>query len=330
MKAAILENFGDGQQFSITDVEEPGTPPGHVLIRVKAVSVNPADVKIRAHGGALAPSLPAILGMDVAGEVVEVGDGVEGFPPGSRVYGCVGGVGNLQGTLAEFVSADARLLAKMPSNLSFRQAAALPLVSITAWEGLVDRVRLEAGTRVLVYGGTGGVGHVAIQLAKSIGAQVTAVVSSTEKATIASSLGADDVAIRTSADFEDHLDTLTEGRGFDVVFDTVGGDNLNHAIKQVGLNGQVVTLVTRQSYDLSAAMTKALSIHIVFMLVPLIHNLQRERHGAILEKIAELVAQGSVMPLLDRHFFNMESTTRAFDRVADGEAIGKVVVEVGA
>src|SRR5690606_34134717 len=163
--------------------------PGQVLIRVRAVSVNPADTKIRAHGGALGPKLPAILGMDVAGDVVAVGSDVKGFAAGDRVYGCVGGLGELQGTLAEFVAADARLLAHLPRNLSFREAAALPLVSITAWEGWIDKAGLKPQEHVLVFGATGGVGHVAVQMAKAHGARVTAIVSSERKAELARSLG---------------------------------------------------------------------------------------------------------------------------------------------
>lgn len=145
----------------------PQTRPGHVLIRVRASSVNPVDYKIRS-GMPIAPDFPAVLHGDVAGEVVEVGEGVSDFAVGDAVYGCAGGVSGTQGALAEYMLADARLLAPKPSNLSMEQAAALPLVGITAWEGL-ERTRVIAGANVLVHGGTGGVGHMALQLARTLG-----------------------------------------------------------------------------------------------------------------------------------------------------------------
>jgi NADPH:quinone reductase-like Zn-dependent oxidoreductase len=143
---------------------EPGL--GEVLVRVHASAVNPLDLKIHAGSAAHARQpLPAVLGIDVAGVVEAVGSGVERFRPGDEVYGMAGGVGGRQGTLAEYVVVEADLLARRPSNLSMREAAALPLIVITAWEGLVDRARVAPGQRVLVHGGGGGVGHVAIQVA---------------------------------------------------------------------------------------------------------------------------------------------------------------------
>lgn len=147
MKAVLLSEYGAASRFHVGDIAMPVAGTGEVLVRVHAVSVNPADTKLRAHGGAIAPALPAVLGMDLAGEVVAVGTGVEQLAVGDRVFGCAGGVGNLQGTLAEFVAADARLLARMPDRLSYREAAALPLVSITAWEGLVEAASMSCSTR---------------------------------------------------------------------------------------------------------------------------------------------------------------------------------------
>lgn len=330
MKAAVLAGFGETQRFSIAEIAEPDVPSGYVLIRVRTASVNPADAKIRAKGGALAPPLPAILGMDMAGEIVGVGENVTDFSINDRVYGCIGGLGNLQGTLAEFVAADARLLARMPQSLSFREAAALPLVSITAWEGLIDKAGLESGQHVLVFGATGGVGHVAVQLARSKGATVTAVVSNEQKAALTRSLGADHVVIRTASSFESELEAITNGRGFEIVFDTVGGDNLNEAMRHAGLYGQVITLVSRQSYDLGIAMSKALSLHVVFMLVPLIHDVRRDTHGSILRELATLVDTGRIRPLLDPNRYSLDTVTEAFDHVAAGRAIGKVVIDVKA
>jgi NADPH:quinone reductase-like Zn-dependent oxidoreductase len=174
MRAAILEKHG--APFTVIDMPQPVAGPGQVLVRIKASGVNPLDLKIRAgQAGHARHALPAILGMDLAGVVERVGDGVDAFRPGDEVYGLTGGVGGIQGSLAEFAAVDAGLLALKPANLTMREAAALPLIFITAWEGLVDRAALRAGQTVLVQGGAGGVGHIAVQIASALGATVCAV-----------------------------------------------------------------------------------------------------------------------------------------------------------
>src|ERR1700758_3092067 len=166
MEAYIVEE--PGGKFRKTDLPRPALRPNHVLVRIKASGVNPLDAKIRAGKAAHAKqSLPAVLGLDMAGIIEEVGPGVTTFKPGDEVFGMVGGVGGLQGTLAEFVAADADLLAHKPRNLSMREAASLPLAVITAWEGLVDRAKVGVGHKVLVHAGAGGVGYVAIQIAQA-------------------------------------------------------------------------------------------------------------------------------------------------------------------
>ena len=163
MKAMTLNAYGPDASFDETDLPPPMAGPGQVLVRVKATSVNTIDTMIKNMGRdlPLSPELPAILGMDFAGIVEEIGDGVTGYQVGDEVYGCAGGLADLQGALAEFIPADARLIAHKPKSLSMREAAALPLVGITAWEGL-DRAGVTAGQQVLVQGGAGGVGHIAV------------------------------------------------------------------------------------------------------------------------------------------------------------------------
>ncbi|MEO0580173.1 MAG: alcohol dehydrogenase catalytic domain-containing protein, partial [Pseudomonadota bacterium] len=172
MKAMILNEYGDNAVFQPVDVPQPDVRAGHVLVRVAATSVNTVDTMIRQLGQEnlpLSPDLPAVLGMDFAGTVEAVGEGVSAFEPGDEVYGCAGGLGDLPGALADYMLADARLVARKPKTLSMREAAALPLVGITAFEGL-QRANVRAGQKVLVHGGAGGVGHVALQLAKHAGA----------------------------------------------------------------------------------------------------------------------------------------------------------------
>jgi NADPH:quinone reductase len=187
MRAYVVE-VPDGE-FQTVELTCPILGANQVLVRIAASGVNPLDTKIRAGKAAHAKQpLPAVLGVDMAGVVEEVGPGVTTFKPGDEVYGMVGGVGGLQGTLAEFIAADADLVARKPANLTMREAAALPLSIITAWEGLVDRANVTAGQNVLIHAGAGGVGHVAVQIARALGAEVFATVS-TEKRHILESFG---------------------------------------------------------------------------------------------------------------------------------------------
>ena len=169
MKAMILNSYGDGAVFEATEVATPEPKPGHVLIKIAASSVNTVDTMIRKMGKELplSPDTPAILGMDFAGTVEAVGSGVDGYAVGDEVYGCAGGLADLPGTLADYLSADANLIAKKPTNLSMREAAALPLVGITAYEGLMRAV-IAKGQKVLVHGGSGGVGHVGRRFAVEV------------------------------------------------------------------------------------------------------------------------------------------------------------------
>lgn len=230
MRAVVLEQFGG--PLTLSELATPTAGPGQVLVRVAASGVNPLDTKIRAGKAAHARSrLPAILGVDLAGVVEAVGPQVTGFTPGDEVYGLTGGVGELQGSLAEYAAVDARLLAHKPVSLGPREAAALPLTVITAWEGLVDRAQVRAGQRVLVHGGAGGIGHVAIQIARARGAKVFATGSARSLETI-TRLGATPIDYTTTP-VEDYVARHTGGEGFDIIFDTVGGETLDASFTAV-------------------------------------------------------------------------------------------------
>ncbi|MDB5959666.1 MAG: quinone oxidoreductase [Massilia sp.] len=184
MRAVVLNAYETTPQLQ--DIARPGAGHGHVLVRIEASGVNPVDIKIAAGKAAHARAvLPAILGIDLAGVVEAVGAGVTDFEVGDEVYGMAGGIGGVQGSLAEYASVDADLLAVKPKNMSMREAAALPLIFITAWEGLVDRARVGAGKTVLIHGGAGGVGHIAVQIAAAFGATVYATGDATQQAAIA-------------------------------------------------------------------------------------------------------------------------------------------------
>jgi len=238
MQAALLD--GPKQPFRVASVVRPTPKSGEVLVRIKASGVNPLDLKIRAGQAAHARHpLPAILGIDLAGTVEAVGPGVAAFREGDEVYGMTGGVGGVQGSLAEYAAVDAALLARKPSNLTMREAAALPLIFITAWEGLVDRAKVQAGQKVLVHGGAGGVGHVAVQLARALGAEVFATGSAKSTAFIAQ-IGATPIDYNVMT-VDDYLARYTGGRGFDVIYDTVGGTTLDASFNAVRRFGHVVS-----------------------------------------------------------------------------------------
>ncbi len=328
MKAQVIKQFGDASVFQTMELPRPEVIPGHVLIRVAATSVNPVDYKIRrGSASGLAPAFPAVLQGDVAGVIEEVGEGVTSFKPGDEVYACAGGVKGTGGALAEYMLADADLLALKPKSLTMLEAAALPLVSLTAWEGLIDKAQIQPGQTVLVHAATGGVGHIGIQLAKAFGAKVFATASSDQKLELARKLGADVAINYRQQTVEEYVAEYTNGKGFDVVFDTVGGENLTKSFAAAKLNGKVVSISTSQTYDLSPLHRKGLSLHVVFMLIPMLHNLGRAHHGKILTELAKLVDEGKICPLIDPKEFSFDQAELAHRHLESGQTIGKVVLQ---
>ena len=328
MKAMIIRNFGSSNVFESAEITKPEVKPGHVLVKIAATSINTVDTMIRQMGQELpiSPELPAVLGMDFAGTVEMVGEGASEYSIGDEVYGCAGGLGDLPGTLAEYMVADANLVAHKPKTLTMREAAALPLVGITAYEGLT-RAGIAQGQKVLVHGGSGGVGHIALQLARHFGAEVYATGGGDKQLTLINELGGIGINYKTEA-VVDYVAQYTDGAGFDVVFDSVGGANMANSFEAAALNGQVASTVALVELDLSVAHFKGLSLHVVFMLIPMIHNYKREEHAKILGKLAEIIDAGGLHPVLDEHKFSLEETGKAHDRLSSGLAIGKVVVEI--
>jgi NADPH2:quinone reductase len=313
--------------FRLTEIARPEAAKGEVLVRIQASGVNPLDTKIRAGNAAHARHpLPAILGIDMAGIVEAVGPDVTGFRRGDAVYGMTGGVGGIQGSLAEFAAVDADLIALKPSNLSMREAAALPLAAITAWEGLVDRAKVARGQRVLVIGGAGGVGHVAVQIARAVGAEVYAI-DGVAKADYLRSLGATPID-RAVGTIEDHVATYTAGRGFDVVYDTVGGTGLDMAFKAVGRFGHVVSALGWGTHALAPLSFKAASYSGVFTLLPLLTGEGRAHHGEILREVTRLAEAGKLLPRMDSRRFSLADVAEAHRLIESREAEGKLVVEI--
>ncbi len=323
MRAALLTTAQ--ADFIVTDLPTPVPRAGEVLVRIKASGVNPLDTKIRAGVAAHARQpLPAVLGMDLAGGVEAVGDGVTTFRPGDAVYGMATGIGGLQGSQAEYAAVDADFLALKPETLDFRQAAALPLVVITAWEGLVDNARLQPGQTVLVQGGAGGVGHVAVQIAKAFGARVFATASKGDFDYLAS-IGA--TPIGRDMPVTDYVAQYTDGEGFDIVYDTVGGAAIDAAFEAVKVRGHVTSALGREAHNLAPLSLRAATYSAVFTLLPLLTGKGRKHHGDILRDIARLANAGKLVPRIDPRHFGLDDLTAAHAAVTSKPA-GKVVIDI--
>jgi NADPH2:quinone reductase len=325
MKAAILESHG--APFRLADVARPIAAAGQVLVRIKAASVSPIDVKIHAGQAAHARQpLPAILGVDLAGTVESIGPDVTGFRRGDEVYGMTGGVGGVPGALAAFAAVDARLLALKPANLTLREAAALPLNVITAWEGLVDRAAIREGQTVLIQGGAGGVGHIAVQLARAFGAQVFATASGANQDYLAR-LGATPIDYRETA-VEAYVARYTGGRGFDIVYDTVGGATLDASFQAVRRFGHVVSCLGWGTHALAPLSFRAATYSGVFTLLPLLTGEGREHHGEILREATRLAEAGKIAPRLAAARFALETVDDAYRAFNAGPVAGKIVIDI--
>jgi NADPH2:quinone reductase len=328
MRAVVLEEFG--ADLVLREVPRPAPGPGEVLVRVAASGVNPLDTKIRAGAAAHARvTPPMILGIDLSGVIAEVGPGVTGFAVGDEVYGMTGGVGDRPGSLADYAAVDADLLARKPARLSMAEAAALPLAVITAWEGLVDRANTSEGHLVLVQGGAGGVGHVAVQLALTRGATVFAT-GSGASLDIIRRLGAEPIDYRTTP-AEAYVASATSGEGFDVIFDTVGGATLDSSFAAARTyTGHVVSILGWGKHSLAPLSFRGATYSGVFTLLPLLSGRGRAHHGEILAEAAALADAGLLTPMVDPAPYYLETVADAHRAVESGESSGKVVVRVGA
>jgi NADPH2:quinone reductase len=326
MRAAVALHPGTALQ--VQNLPLPEVKAGQVLIKVIASGVNPLDTKISSGQGSHARQpLPAVLGMDLAGVIEAVGADVTAFKIGDEVYGMAGGIGGQQGSLAEHIAVDADLLARKPHNLSMREAAALPLIFITAWEGLVDRANVRAGHRVLVQGGAGGVGHIAVQIAKARGAQVFAT-GSAKGLEIIEGFGATAIDYRSQVP-ADYLEQYTDGEGFDIVYDTVGGATLDASFAVLKVyTGHVVSCLGWGEHKLAPLSFRGATYSGVFTLLPLITGKGRKHHGEILAEATRMAEAGQLRVLLDDRRFTLESVNDAYAIVAAGQAMGKVVVDI--
>ena len=323
----LINQYGPDANFELSEVDRPKVRPNQVLVKIAASSVNTVDTMIRTMGKdlPLSPDAPALLGMDFAGTIEEIGSDVTQYSVGDEVYGCAGGLADLPGTLTEYIAADCDLIALKPKTLSMREAAALPLVGITAYEGL-ERAGISSSQKVLVHGGSGGVGHVALQLAKHFGAEVYSTGGGEKQMRLIERLGATAINYKTEQ-VEDYVQKHTNGAGFDIVYDSVGGANMINSFNAATLNGQVVSTVSLCELDLTVAHFKGLSLHVVFMLIPMLHNYKRNDHHRILKALTAIVDKGDLKPVLDENHFQLEEVGEAHARLSSGKGMGKVVVD---
>jgi NADPH:quinone reductase-like Zn-dependent oxidoreductase len=319
MKAAVLTRFGGADAFEIQDAPVPAVGPRQVRVRVHATALNPLDYQIRRGDYKDDVPLPAITGHDVSGVVEEVGAEVGEFSPGDEVYytpQIFGGAGSY----AEQHVADVALVARKPRNLSHLEAASLTLAGGTVWEAFVERARLGVGETILIHGGAGGVGSLAIQVAKAIGARVitTALAKNHD---FVRSLGADEAIDYTTSDYIEEASRLTDGRGVDVIFDTIGGDTLTKSPLALAPFGRVVSLVDiAQPQNLIEAWGKNASYHFVFT---------RQNQGK-LDALTALVERGLVKPVVGA-ILPLARIGEAHELLENGSVRGlrgKVVIDV--
>lgn len=328
MKAVLMTAVGNPDVLKLQDVPKPTPGNTEILVRLVAAGVNPLDTKLRKRGTFYPEQMPAILGCDGAGVVEAVGANVQKFRPGDEVYFCYGGLGAHQGNYAEYTTVDERFVAYKPKNASFAEAAAAPLVLITAWEALYERGRLEPKEKVLIHAGAGGVGHVAIQLAKLKGADVATTVSTSEKADFVTQLGADQAILYKQTDFVQAVLDWTNGEGVDLAFDTVGGDVITQTFPAVRVYGDLVTILEPNANTVwKVARNRNLRIGLELMLTPmLINNIEGlQHHGEILQQCATWIDEGKLKVQVS-HELALQEAAKAHELIETGSMTGKIVL----
>jgi NADPH:quinone reductase-like Zn-dependent oxidoreductase len=310
MFAISQRAFGAPDVLELTTIERPTPIPSEVLIRIHATAINPVDAMVRSGAFPLIGPPPFILGWDMAGVVEEVVPGVNRFEVGDRVFG-MPFFPRAAGTYAEYIAVPSRQLARIPAGLDDVHAAALPMAALSAWQGLHDSAHLQAGERVLIHGGAGGVGHLAIQIAKAHGAEVITT-TSRPKHDFVRDLGADHVVDYRSVDFAETV------RGIDTVFDTVGGAYGHRSLQTLRPGGRLVTIVDRADVELRTA-TVAAGMQFIGVTV--------EPDYPALEEIARLVEAGQLRVRVD-HELELAEAAKAHELIESGRTQGKIVLTI--
>ncbi len=328
MQAILMTKAGAPDVLEYREIETPKIDSNsELLIRLQAAGVNPIDTKLR-QGLYPMDNLPAVLGCDGCGIVEAVGSEVSKFQTGDEVYFFHGGIGAIQGNYAEYRTIEECFVALKPESLSFTEAAAAPLALITAWESLHDRAQIKAGQKVLINAGAGGVGHLAIQLAKIAGAEVCTTASSEEKADFVRSLGADMVINYKDQDFVEVIMEWTDGNGVDIVMDNVGGEWIEKSFPAIAHYGHFVTLLQPdKNTDWTVARQRNIGIHLEIMLSPLLFDLKHaQKHQTfILEECARYFDEGKLKIHISKSMPLAEAATAHAD-IETGTTTGKIVL----
>jgi NADPH:quinone reductase len=328
VKAVVMNAPGNPEVLQIQDVLKPSPGNTELLVKLKAAGINPIDTKLRKRGTFYPDKMPTILGCDGAGIVEAVGVGVTKFRFGDEVYFCQGGLGAIQGNYAEYIIVDEKFVARKATSVSFAEAAAAPLVLITAWEALYERGRLEPGDKVLIHAGAGGVGHVAIQLAKLKGANVCTTVSTPEKADMVRHLGADKVINYKQTDFVKAVLDWTDGEGVDLAFDTVGGEVLSQSFPAVRLYGDIVTILEPDaSTSWKVARNRNLRISLELMLTPMLQGMVEvlQHQADILSQCAIWMNEGK-LKIHVTHQLPLADAAIAHQLLETGSIAGKIIL----
>ena len=331
MQAIVMHEPGGPDALHYQEVPMPELQQEtDVRVHLKAAGLNPVDAKLRQNPGSYPMPLPVVLGFDGAGVVEATGKAVSRFVPGDEVYFCHPSFGGRSGCYATHTVVPEILLARKPARLSFSEAAAVPLALITAWESLFDRADVQAGHKVLVHGGAGGVGHLAVQLARQAGAAVCTTVSSEIKANFVKSLGADAAIFYREADFTQTVLRWTEGRGVDVALDTVGAHTFEQTFPAVTFGGQVVTLLQPSAgTNWGIARQRNLGIGLELMLSPAFLGISEAQHAQsrILEECATQFDNGELQIHVARSY-PLQQAPQAHRELESGARIGKLVLEI--
>ena len=318
MKAWRMTSVGAPDVLTLTDMDMPVPAAGEVLIRVTAAGFNPIDTKIRAGIAAIAPD-SGVLGCDVSGVVAAVSDDVTGFRPGDAVFGMAGGVKGTRGALAEYMTADARLLARAPGAIPLAECAALPVAALTA-DAALKRLQIRAGDGLFICGASGAVGLMTTQMAVQLGCQVQGSAGSAARVERVARYGGQGIL------HSDCAQRGAQGILFPKVLDTFGGPGFQMALELAGLYGQVATTNARAQYDLSQAHAKALTLHAIFILLPLLTGNGRESLGQALASVAAGIDAGTLQGL-PVESVGMSDVAAIHSRYEKGELPDKVVMQ---
>jgi len=313
MKSAQIRTYGDSEVVEINQSTPPLNDPsdGMVLVRVKAAGVNPADWKVReGFFKEMAPlQFPSTLGMDFSGVIEKVGNDVHDFKKGDEVYGDAVAIRGNSGAFAEMALANSETIAHKPKTLSHEQGAGLPLVGVSAWQALVETMQLSNGQKILIHGGAGGIGSIAIQLAKHRGAHVATTVSTNDIQFVKDELRADEVIDYKTQTFEDVLSS----HDYDAVLDTVGGETYTRSFKVLKRGGIIVSMLEQPVQELM----DQFGVKVVF----LFSQVNRER----LTRLAEWIDQNNIRVNVERTF-PLDEAHAALDYQRDVHPRGKVVL----